>query len=306
MLPDSCGYIAVDHDPSKRRIIVAFRGTYSLANAIVDLSTLPQPYAPYHPPPKKHDVERRRASVREYQTSISQDPRIREDADLQDHHRLTIANDGDCPGCKVHTGFLFSWVQTRQSIFPVLEELGTIFPEYQVTLVGHSLGGAVAALAALEIHNRLPELDISVTTFGEPRVGNEEFAQYLDKELIGHAERGPHLSAHPPSETKTSTCSSHMPRYRRVTHKDDPVPSLPLDKQGYRSHAGEIYIRSTDVPPDIRTVHHCAGDADKQCSTGAHTLFWALLLPLRGLKAHRDYFWRLGICLPAGLGGGRW
>ena len=277
-----------------------------MANAIVDLSTLSQPYAPYHPPPKKLDVERWRTAAGEDQTSVPQNPHIHGNTHVQDPHQLATSNDGDCPGCKVHMGFLFSWVQTRRSIFPVLEELGTIFPEYHVTLVGHSLGGAIAALAALEIHNRLPELDMSVTTFGEPRVGNEEFVRYLDAQLIERAEREPHLAAHGSSETKTSTRSSDMPRYRRVTHKGDPVPSLPLDEQGYRSHAGEIYIRSTDLPPGIQTVHHCVGDADERCSAGAHTLFWALLLPLRGLGAHRDYFSRLGICLPAGLGGGKW
>jgi hypothetical protein len=45
LLSDSCGYIALDH--GKKRVIVAFRGTYSVANTIVDLSTVPQAYVPY-------------------------------------------------------------------------------------------------------------------------------------------------------------------------------------------------------------------------------------------------------------------
>jgi hypothetical protein len=40
LLSDSCGYIALDH--GKQRVIVAFRGTYSIANTVVDLSTVPQ------------------------------------------------------------------------------------------------------------------------------------------------------------------------------------------------------------------------------------------------------------------------
>lgn len=45
LLSDSCGYIALDH--GKRRVIIAFRGTYSIANTVVDLSTVPQAYLPY-------------------------------------------------------------------------------------------------------------------------------------------------------------------------------------------------------------------------------------------------------------------
>src|SRR4051794_1593422 len=47
LLSDSCGYIALSHPPSPPRIILAFRGTYSIANTIVDLSTIPQEYVPY-------------------------------------------------------------------------------------------------------------------------------------------------------------------------------------------------------------------------------------------------------------------
>ena len=44
---------------------------------------------------------------------------------------------------------------------------------------GHSLGGALATLAALEIRQACPDhskLDISCYTFGAPRTGNHAFA----------------------------------------------------------------------------------------------------------------------------------
>src|ERR1700761_6387293 len=46
LLSDSSGYIAVSHPPFAKRVIVAFRGTYSIANTIADLSTNPAEYAP--------------------------------------------------------------------------------------------------------------------------------------------------------------------------------------------------------------------------------------------------------------------
>ena len=45
---------------------------------------------------------------------------------------------------------------------------------------GHSLGGALATLAALEVRMACPDhskLDISCYTFGAPRTGNHAFAR---------------------------------------------------------------------------------------------------------------------------------
>ena len=56
LMSDSCGYIALDHSISHPRIIVAFRGTYSIANAVVDLATIPQEYVPYPTDPDSPDT----------------------------------------------------------------------------------------------------------------------------------------------------------------------------------------------------------------------------------------------------------
>ena len=42
---------------------------------------------------------------------------------------------------------------------------------------GHSLGGALATLAAFDIAKELRLTDISVVTFGAPRTGNRAFAR---------------------------------------------------------------------------------------------------------------------------------
>lgn len=56
-------------------------------------------------------------------------------------------------------------------------------------LVGHSLGGAVAALAGIEVQLRgwRPQ----VTTFGEPKVGNEQFVKFFDETFaLKNSKRG--------------------------------------------------------------------------------------------------------------------
>lgn len=202
----------------------------------------------------------------------------------------------------VHAGFMTSWRHTRPQLLDTVKSLVDEYPDYRLTLVGHSLGGAVAALASLDFHAKgwKPQ----VTTFGEPRVGNQALAKYLDTAFFNR------------SQTNASD------GYRRVTHVDDPVPLLPLSEWGYRMHGGEVYIAKPDLPPDKDDLHFCEGDNDPRCIAGSKTLSnspgadtesfkkrWLesngfLRVPARfGIWrlffAHRDYFWRLGLCVPA-------
>lgn len=87
----------------------------------------------------------------------------------------------------MHSGFFESWQQSKMLIEDLIQELVMLYPEYQLTLVGHSLGGAVAALAGLDFHGR--GWEPVVTTFGEPKVGNKQLAKYFDK-VYPHGFRG--------------------------------------------------------------------------------------------------------------------
>ena len=146
-MKDSCGYVAVDEggeylneDGSSKpgAIIVAFRGTYSIANTVVDLSTKPQEYVPY-PSPE--------------------------------------AQSRPCTNCTVHSGLFAAWESAKDEVIAQVMELRRKHPKRPVQLVGHSLGGAVANLAALELKTALGWDNVVVTTFGEPRVGNKGLAE---------------------------------------------------------------------------------------------------------------------------------
>lgn len=295
LMSDSCGYVAVDHGPGTKQrvgegddageqdgaVVVAFRGTYSITNTIIDLSTVPQEYVPY---PEPGDGRSNETGSR-------------------------------CDNCTVHMGFLESWTQARKLVLPVLKNVRARHPSYPIHLVGHSLGGAVALLAALELKVALGWDDLVVTTFGEPQAGNAGFVEYVDRtfELGGLDGYDPDL------ERRT---------YRRVTHVDDPVPLLPLSEWGYRSHAGEVFITKSDLSPAVEDLRLCRGDEDPACIAGADDVVLARMAEavdeapgaerlgegwldmLSGfpsrlklwelLFAHRDYFWRLGLCVPGG------
>jgi hypothetical protein len=296
LMTDSCGYIAVDDGTDDGRdataglpsvfgpaIIVAFRGTYSITNTIIDLSTVPQEYVPYPAPD--------------------------DDGNPKDGEQ--------CNNCTVHMGFLTSWRNARDIVLPALKAAHARHPTYPIHIMGHSLGGAVAALAALDVKLGLGWTDVQVTTFGEPRVGNDGLVAYIDTAFGLNKDDG-------------YDGDLEKRRYRRVTHADDPVPLLPPTEWGYRAHAGELFVAKVDLPPDIKDLRVCRGDQDPQCSIGADSDSAALMGILQGLErdgvevqqpfeevtarnglptrlklwellfAHRDYFWRLGLCVPGG------
>ncbi|KAI1341619.1 alpha/beta-hydrolase [Xylariaceae sp. FL0016] len=291
LMTDSCGYIAVDHNISQvpgmtgqtsgegGALVVAFRGTYSITNTVIDLSTVPQEYVPY--PPPGHDG-----------------------------HEPSEEPQHQCLNCTVHMGFLASWNIARKEVLSKVKPLHEQYPKYPIYLVGHSLGGAVAALAALELKVILGWENIVVTTFGEPRVGNEGFADYLDTVF----------------ELKSRRKRVDERTFRRITHVDDPIPLLPLSEWGYRSHSGEFFISKAELSPEPSDIRPCVGDYDPKCIAGSageneqlaartieQRMPGGLSIRPRGLWeiptryklwellfAHRDYFWRLGLCIPGG------
>lgn len=246
-----------------------------------------------------------------------------------------------------------AWRNTRPTILPLISAALEEYPDYEVTLVGHSLGGAVAALAGLEM--RLKGWDPAVTTFGEPMIGNAAFVKFLDDQFDLRNSN---------SHQRQNGNDAHQ-QFRRVTHIDDPVPLLPLQEWGYAPHSGEIFITKADLSPTVEDLQLCFGDRDLECIAGSDTpavlaeMYREINIPVnpfsserdcstqhgdsgpgnqivfgRGRSrascdtdsvdgalyprnwdwsliparyrlwqlfyAHRDYFWRIGLCVPGG------
>ena len=83
---------------------------------------------------------------------------------------------------KVHYGFYTGYLLVRQQIH---EEFKSKQPE-RVIATGHSLGGALATLCALDIqYNFFPDNPEQVTcyTFGSPKVGNQAFVDSYNRRV---------------------------------------------------------------------------------------------------------------------------
>jgi len=114
---------------------------------------------------------------------------------------------------KVHGGFNGLYRGSLREA--VLAAIAEVRPDRPFYVTGHSLGGAIANLAALEIALERPELrpHLHLYTYARPRVGNASFATQ-------HSER--------------------VPNHYRVVNLADLVPMMPISKLGGDFvHAGE-------------------------------------------------------------------
>lgn len=103
-----------------------------------------------------------------------------------------------CAGCRVHQGFNFAYEGAGNLVRSAVQNLQALHRGVPVIITGHSLGGAMAVLATLD----LKHLGIAIKevyTFGQPRVGDANFAAYLQKStpefyhVINYADIVPHL-----------------------------------------------------------------------------------------------------------------
>ncbi|KAM3144303.1 hypothetical protein pb186bvf_003467 [Paramecium bursaria] len=155
-----------------------------------------------------------------------------------------------CDGCFVHKGFLETYVDMQSRLLDKIQIIQDQNPSLKLTLTGHSLGGALATLTAID----LELLNIKVDTFyifGSPRVGNKQFAQFFQQVV----------------RTKQKV---------RITHHEDIVPHLPPLNLDYQHAIKEIWFSQ-----DFKQYKECQGEEDNQCSNSV----WN-----KSIKDHQSYF----------------
>lgn len=82
-----------------------------------------------------------------------------------------------------HKGFTDIYMSSRNQIFDILKQLP---PERPLYVTGHSLGGALSTLAALDLASNTDFTAPIVYTFGAPRVGDPQFVRKYNATVATH------------------------------------------------------------------------------------------------------------------------
>ena len=135
----------------------------------------------------------------------------------------------------VHSGFEGQYLRLRDINLWIKKEADEN-PDYQIICTGHSLGGAMAHLSAADLNDLYgfgPR--ISIYTYGQPRVGDQAWAEYLASLPFGdriyrYAIRGDPVVQLPPR-----ILGYRHSRYQWMVNKDGSLTSCNYDKGKFES-----------------------------------------------------------------------
>ncbi|KAF8997860.1 lipase class 3 family protein, partial [Cyathus striatus] len=150
----------------------------------------------------------------------------------------------------VHDGFASEHAKTANLVLAAVKTTISAHSAKKVTMVGHSLGAAIALLDGVFLPLHISGVSFQTIGYGMPRVGNDDFADYVDAHLnIVH-----------------------------INNKEDLVPIIPGRLLGYHHPAGEIHIQDSGAwvscPGQDNTSNQCTvGDVGNilEGSTSDHS-----------------------------------
>ena len=126
-----------------------------------------------------------------------------------------------------------------------------------IFVTGHSLGGALALFAALDIKKTFAR-EVTLYTYGQPRVGNKVFSDYVFSFL---------------DES-----------YVRLVNSNDPVPKVPPTDYNFKHAGNEVWYNGAkwnECPNEANTYEN------SRCSNSISSPIWAACtshLNMRGIK----------------------
>ncbi|KAL3898881.1 MAG: hypothetical protein SGCHY_002432 [Lobulomycetales sp.] len=143
------------------------------------------------------------------------------------------------PDIKVHFGIQAVYLSMRSSLREAFEQITARHQGAKIAITGHSLGGALASLFALEVAENYPNLVEStfLYTYGAPRIGNGLYADQI--------------------------VQAFGDRVFRVTHRHDIVTQMPTTFM----FGNNWQHFSVEYNVDSRfNIRRCRGREDRECS----------------------------------------
>lgn len=134
---------------------------------------------------------------------------------IQDITAVLVAY-SPCSNCYIHYGFLTAYNTIVSQMKANVKTLQSSFPSAtKLVVTGHSLGGAMATLFAMDLVVNEKASGVSLVTFGSPRVGNAAFSQFTNSRING--------------------------TNWRVTYDNDVITVLPLVLMGFKHVGAEVH-----------------------------------------------------------------
>ena len=142
-------------------------------------------------------------------------------------------------GGYVHKGFYNAWnVTLKPYLMPNIEDLMLKYKGKSILVTGHSMGAAVAQIAALDIYKYAESIHnngkVGLYTFGSPRWANSIMADYFKQSVAYHwrlVNRHDPIALHP--YTFEGLKSSYAHTATQVWYKsDDPLNYTVCDGSG--------------------------------------------------------------------------
>lgn len=152
------------------------------------------------------------------------------------------------PEAKVHSGFYSAYHNTtlRDGVVHGIQKTREAYGNIPIMVTGHSMGGAMASFCALDLIVNYGSEDVTLMTFGQPRIGNAVFASHFKKYLANAI---------------------------RVTNAHDIVPHLPpyyhyFLQKTYHHFPREVWVHNVGLDSLVYPIEEICDDSgeDPRCS----------------------------------------
>ncbi|KAK9146329.1 hypothetical protein Sjap_006232 [Stephania japonica] len=168
---------------------------------------------------------------------------------------------------QVHSGFLSAYDSVRNRLMSLIKlSIGIVdddvkvISKWHIYVTGHSLGGALATLLALELSSSLMArhgaIFVTMYNFGSPRVGNKRFVEIYNKKVNDSWRIVNHRDIIPTVPRLMGYCHVAQPVYLAAGELRDALRNMELLADGYQ---GDVIGEST---PDVLVGEFMKGERE--------------------------------------------
>ncbi|KAL2463233.1 triglyceride lipase [Forsythia ovata] len=168
---------------------------------------------------------------------------------------------------QVHSGFLSAYDSVRTRLISLIKQaVGyrddsvELLPKWHIYVTGHSLGGALATLLALELSSsqlaKNGAISVTMYNFGSPRVGNRRFAEVYNKKVKDSWRVVNHRDIIPTVPRLMGYCHVAQPVYLAAGELQNAMENVDILDDGYR---GDVIGEAT---PDVLVSEFMKGEKE--------------------------------------------